>query len=246
MSANEAMWTYESLLPARELLAKACRVMGKLDVTKSTFGHISQRLPDQDLLLIRARGPGESGIRFTSADDIILVDFNGKKVEGRADLDVPKEVFIHTWLYRTRPDVQSVLHAHPATVVLFTVCDKPLLPLFGAYDPSCLRLVRKELSLFPRSVLIADDTLGRNLAETIQSSKACMMRGHGITTCGASVEETTLTAIRLNEVAEINYRAYLLGNPQPISEEDIASFDQLEEGSPAPYWRYYCRLVGET
>ena len=130
--------------------------------------------------------------------------------------------------------------------MLFTICNKPLLPLVGAYDPFCLRLVQKELSFFPRSVLIADDTLGRNLAETIQSSKACMMRGHGITTCGASVEETTLTAIRLNEMAEINYRAYLLGNPQPISDEDIESFDQLEEGSSAPYWRYYCRLVGES
>lgn len=240
------MSNYESLLPVRELVAKACRVMGKLELTKSTFGHISQRLPSEDLLLIRARGPGESGIRYTSADDIILVDFDGNKVEGRADLDVPKEVFIHTWLYRTRPDVQSVLHAHPATVMLFTICNKPLLPLFGAYDPSCLRLVKHELSSFSRSVLICDDALGKSLAQAIQSSKACLMRGHGITTCGASVEETTLTAIRLNELAEINYGAHLLGDPEPISDEDSRSFDSLEEGDPAPYWRYYCRLVGEA
>jgi L-fuculose-phosphate aldolase len=72
------------------------------------------------------------------------------------------------------------------------------------------------------------------------------MRGHGITTCGATVEETTLTAIRLNELAEINYRAYLLGDPQPISDEDSRFFDELDEGSPLPYWRYYCRLVGEA
>ena len=121
---------YQRLLPERELLAKACRVMGKLDVTKSTFGHISQRLPGEDLLLIRARGPGESGIRFTAPDDIILVDFDGRKVEGRADLDVPKEVFIHTCLFKARPELRAVLHAHPATVMLFTICNKPLLPLF--------------------------------------------------------------------------------------------------------------------
>lgn len=239
------MSMYQSLLPERELLARACRVMGKLDITKCTFGHISQRLPGQDLLLIRARGPGESGIRFTAADDIILVDFDGRKVEGRADLDVPKEVFIHTCLYKARLDVGAVLHAHPATVMLFTVCDKPLLPLFGAYDPACLRLVLKELSSYPSSILISDETRGKSLAEAIRSSKACLMRGHGITTCGASVEEATLTAIRLNELADINYRAYLLGDPQPISQDDMLSFDDLQEGSQAPYWRYYCRMVGE-
>ncbi len=239
------MSMYQRLLPERELLAKACRVMGKLDVTKSTFGHISLRLPGEELLLIRARGPGESGIRFTAPDDIILVDFDGRKVEGRADLDVPKEVFIHTCLFRARPELRSVLHAHPATVMLFTICNKPLLPLFGAYDPALLRLVQKELSTFPSSILISDETRGKSLAEAIRSSKACLMRGHGITTCGTSVEDATLTAIRLNEMADINYRAYLLGDPQPISQEDMLSFEELQEGSPTPYWRYYCRSVGE-
>ncbi len=240
------MSLYERLLPERELLAKACRVLGKLDVTKSTFGHISQRLPGEELLLIRARGPGESGIRFTAAEDIILVDFDGNKVAGRSDLDVPKEVFIHTCLFKARPELRSVLHAHPATVMLFTICNKPLLPLFGAYDPACLRLVQTGLSSFPSSILISDETRGKSLAEAIRSSKACLMRGHGITTCGASVEEATLTAINLNEIADINYRAYLLGDPQPISQEDMASFEEMKEGSQTPYWRYYCRLVGET
>ncbi len=236
---------YESLLPARELVARACRVMGKLDITKSVYGHISQRVPDQPLLLIRARGPGESGIRYTSADEIILVDFDGRKVAGRDNLHVPKEVFIHTWQYKTRADINAVLHAHPSTVILFGICNKPLLPLFGAYDPQSLRLVRYELSTYDRSILISNDETGRNLAEVMRSSKACMMRGHGITTSGASVEEATLTAIRLNEMAEINYRAYLLGDPQPISDEDLASFDQGKPASPKPYWRYYCRSVGE-
>jgi len=242
---------YQTLLPQREQLARACRVMGKLEVTKSTYGHISMRVEaaaadGRDLVLIRARGPGESGIRYTAADDIILVDLDGKKVAGRDDLHVPKEVFIHTQLLRARPDVQSVLHAHPATVMLFTICDKPLLPLFGAYDPQALRLVRKELSYYDRSILISDDDKGRTLAEVIRSSKACLMRGHGITTCGATVEETTLTAIRLNEVAELNYRAYLLGSPRPISDEDLETFERGKEVEWASYWRYYCRLVDEA
>jgi len=244
------MALYQDLLPERERVARACRVMGKLEVTKSTYGHISLRLQaagpqGRDLVLIRARGPGESGIRYTGPDDIILVDLDGRKVAGRDDLHVPKEVFIHTELMRARPEVHSVLHAHPATVMLFTICDKPLLPLFGAYDPQALRLVRKELSYYDRSILISDADKGRTLAEVIRASKACMMRGHGITTCGPTVEETTLTAIRLNETAELNYKAYLLGNPRPISDEDLATFEGGKEAEWASYWRYYCRRVEE-
>jgi ribulose-5-phosphate 4-epimerase/fuculose-1-phosphate aldolase len=78
-----------------------------------------------------------------------------------------------------------------------------------------------------------------------RSCQACLMRGHGITTCGASIEEATLTAIRLNDLADINYRAHLLGDPQPISEADIRSFDDVRDTGPAAAWRYYCRLVGE-
>ncbi len=238
---------YESLMPERERLARACRVMGKLELTPSTFGHISHRIAGHDLALIRARGPGESGIRYTSADDIILVDFEGRKIAGRDDLHVPKEVFIHTGLFKARPELGSVLHAHPRTVVLFSICRKPLLPLTGAYDPSLLRLVTEGIAEYPSSILIHDDPLGRDLASVIRQSSTCIMRGHGITTCGASVEEATLNAIRINELAEINYRAQLLGDPQPISAQDQEFFAQLEvgRGSDAPYWRYYCKLTGE-
>jgi L-fuculose-phosphate aldolase len=229
----------------RARLAKACRVLGKLELTKSTYGHISARVPGREALLIRARGPGESGIRYTAEEDVITVDFDGRKIDGRPGLETPKEVFIHTWLYRTRPAVQAVLHAHPATVVLFTICNTPLLPLTGAYDTAGLRLWKEGLPVYPRSVLISNDELGREFA-AVARSRACLMRGHGITTCGTTIEEAVLSAIQLNDLAEMNYRARLLGNPQPISEEDLAFFDDVKEPDPAANWRYYCKLTGEA
>src|ERR1700739_107522 len=114
----------------RERVAKACRVLGNLDLTKSTSGHISARVPGTDTLVIRARGPGETGVRYTAADDVITVDLDGNQLSARAALEGPQGVLSHPWLYRTRPELGSVLHAHPATVVLFTICNKPLLPLY--------------------------------------------------------------------------------------------------------------------
>src|ERR1043165_6979561 len=109
----------------RESVALSCRVLGKLNLTKEPSGHVSARVPGEDKVLIKARGPEESGLRFVSARAIITVALNGKKSAGDDGLDVPQEVFIHTWLYKVRPDIECVVHVHPLTVVLFTICNKP-------------------------------------------------------------------------------------------------------------------------
>jgi ribulose-5-phosphate 4-epimerase/fuculose-1-phosphate aldolase len=234
----------------RDLVARSCRILGKLNLTKEPSGHVSARVPGTDRILIKARGPEESGLRFVTPEDIITVDFTGKKVEGADGLDSPQEVFIHTWLYRTRQEVQCVVHIHPLRVVLFTICNRPLLPLFGAYDPTALRLVINGLATYPRSITVSSEKLGEEFARAMGDKQACLMRGHGITSAGASVEEATLTAIKLNEVAEINYGAALLGEPEPISQEDIdvlvgRAGERRKTVHTASSWRYYCKLLDE-
>jgi L-fuculose-phosphate aldolase len=233
----------------RAQVAKACRIIGKLDLTKAATGHISARVPGTNTILIRARGPDESGVRFTATEDVIAVDLDGNKIDGREGLEPPQEVFIHTWLYKKRPELGSVVHAHPATVVLFTICNKPLLPLYGAYDPSSLKLLTEGIPTYPRSITVSNNKLGEEFANSMPG-RACMMRGHGITTCGQSVQEATITAIKLNELAEMNYRAQLLGNPQPIPDDEIAHItrggdEKKSKARGAPLWRYYCSLAGE-
>jgi L-fuculose-phosphate aldolase len=234
----------------RELVARSCRILGKLNLTKEPSGHVSARIPGEEKLLIKARGPAESGLRFVSAQDIITVDFAGKKIAGAEGLESPQEVFIHTWLYKTRPEINAVVHIHPATVVLFTICNKPLLPLYGAYDPSGLRLIVEGIATYPRSVTVSNEKLGGEFAEAMGRKQACLMRGHGMTTAGVTVEEATLTAIKLNAAAEINYRASLLGTPESIPREDIdvligKATGRTRTAHSDSAWRYYCRLLDE-
>lgn len=233
----------------REFVAQSCRVLGKLNLTKEPSGHVSARIPGEEQIFIKARGPEESGLRFVTARDIITVDFSGKKVAGGDGLESPQEVFIHTWLYKARPDVQCVVHVHPLTVVLFTICNKPLLPLFGAYDPSALRLMMEGLATYPRSITVSSEMLGEEFSQAMGQKRACLMRGHGITSVGPSVEEATLTAIKLNELAEVNYRASLLGTPEPISQEEIDVMVGSARGRGGVHtgssWRYYCKLLDE-
>jgi ribulose-5-phosphate 4-epimerase/fuculose-1-phosphate aldolase len=80
------------------------------------------------------------------------------------------------------------------------------------------------------------------------------MRGHGITSCGATVEVATLTAINLNDVAELQWKAELLGGAKPIPDEDLADFSRGGGGGraaaaptgpwqPNSEWRYYDRML---
>lgn len=239
----------------RGRIATACRIIGMLEMSNPTQGHVSARVPGEARCLIRARGPQETGLRYTAPEDVIMVDFDGRMVEGPEGLAVPIEVFIHTAVYRARPDVQSVIHIHPATAVLLTICDQRLLPVIGSYSPSALRLAVEGISHYDRSILIRDAALGDELARTMGETSICLMRGHGITSVGRDVPEATITAIHLGELADMNYRARLLGEPRPISDADIATFRPIwdaQRGSDRPsagiysLWRFWTRRLEEA
>ena len=246
---------------ARELVAKSCRLLGKMDMTKGGMGHVSQRTPDGKHFLVRAKGFDEVALRFTSEEHIVKVDLDGNMVAGADGLQPPGEFYIHSWLYKARPGTESVVHMHPLTPMLFTICDKPLEPLFGGYDPAMLALILEGIATYGRSITIKNDMLAKEFVAAMGDKRGCLMRGHGITTAGASVEEATVTAIQINEIAEINYRAHLLGGARPIPDEDLAEFAERDQGIKAQqqqkatregaaarlanWWRYYSRLLGE-
>ncbi len=235
----------------RELVAQSCRVLGKLNLTKEPSGHVSARVPGEDKVLIKARGPEESGLRFVSARDIITVDFNGKKLAGDDGLDVPQEVFIHTWLYKTRPDVECVVHVHPLTVVLFTICGKPLQPLFGAYDPSGLRLLVEGLATYPSSITVSSEKLGEEFANAMGKKQACLMRGHGITSAGAEYRRRDAdgdqtqrrSGDQLPSFACLARRNRFHRKTLKFSSASRAVTTKAVHANSN--WRYYCKLLDE-
>jgi L-fuculose-phosphate aldolase len=241
----------------KQEVARACRIIGRLRLTREPNGHVSVRVPGSDLILMKARGPLEAPLSYTTEQDLALVDFDGKLVEARSGLAAASEVFIHTEVLRARPEINSVIHIHPASVVAYTIAERRLLPIIGAYNPSALRLVREGLPTYPRSVLINSAARGRDLVSTMGQARVCLMRGHGITTAGASIEEAVLTAIHLNDLAELHFKADALGGARPVADEDI---DDIignlppdvrprvgdRPAGPSSEWRYYLRAYGQS
>jgi L-fuculose-phosphate aldolase len=234
----------------KDEVAKSCRIIGRLGLTREPNGHVSARVPGTRHVLMKARGRMEAPLSYTTPDDLCIVDMDGKIVEAPEGMAVPQEVFIHTELYRARPELNAAIHIHPSNVVAFTIAGKTLLPIIGAYNPQALRLITDGLPMFDSSVLINSSERGKQLMATMQSAKACLMRGHGITTGGTTVEEATIVAIHLNELADLHLKADTLGGARPISEEDQLDFEgrmgggRASEGEVLPRvhsseWRYY-------
>ncbi|HYY87380.1 MAG TPA: class II aldolase/adducin family protein [Chloroflexota bacterium] len=238
-----------------ELIARACRVLGKLELTHGALGHVSYRLGESETMLIKGKGPREVGLRYTQPEDIIQVDFQADKVSGVEGLQPPSESYLHIWLYKLNPGVRSVIHVHPEHAVLLTICDKPILPIYGAYGAGA-GLAIEGVPTYPRSVTIHDHRLGEEFAAFMGSKSAALMRGHGVTVAGSSVEDASVRALALNELVTMSYKAYVLGTPRPIPREDIDEFERPldpnrrrgtsggEAGTLAS-WRYHCSLAGE-
>lgn len=237
------------------LVAQACRVLGRLDATHGAFGHVSARL-GEGRMLIRGKGPGETNVRDTAESDIIVVDANAEKVAGPDRLRAPSESFIHTHLFRRRPDVNCVIHAHPESAVLLTVCRKEIMPIYGAYGFGS-KVASEGVPVYESSVTVSTEMRGKAFSEFFGDCKACLMRGHGVTVVGASVQEAVVRTLLLKEVTDFTVKALMIGQPYRLPDEEIAEFGPevdagRERGTAGGVegtmsrWRNYLHLVGET
>jgi Class II Aldolase and Adducin N-terminal domain len=127
-------------------VALSCRILAKLGLFKETTGHVSAR-NSRNQMLIRGRGPKETGLLFTKPSDILLADLEGQNLEKRAGLKPPNEAVIHGEIYKARPEVVCVVHAHPPAVVLCSMAGIELRPIYCGYDPSSMRLSLRDSRL---------------------------------------------------------------------------------------------------
>jgi ribulose-5-phosphate 4-epimerase/fuculose-1-phosphate aldolase len=222
------MVTTQEINELKDTVATACRILGTRGVTHGALGHVSARIPGTDRVLIKAKGPDEEALEFAAVRDIITIDIEGAVLEAPDGLTSPNETAMHLAVYRARPEVMSVIHSHPDWVVVLTACEKPILPIYGAYDPQSMRMAADGIPVYPRSVTIVNDELGKDFMKTMGTSDTCLLRGHGMTTAGSSVEDCTNRSLRVYELARINYLAYAIGNPKSIPDEDIAEYRERE------------------
>jgi ribulose-5-phosphate 4-epimerase/fuculose-1-phosphate aldolase len=173
------------------------------------FGHVSARHPanPNHFLMSRSLAPA-----LVTADDVMEFDLDGNAVDARGR-SLFLERFIHSEIYRARPDVMSVVHTHSPGVIPYTISQVPLRAVFhnAAFLAAGAPLwdIRKDFG--ETDMLVRNATIGKDLALTLGDRAVVLMRGHGDVTVGPSVKLAVFRAYYTDVNARLQSQAIALG-----------------------------------
>jgi L-fuculose-phosphate aldolase len=209
--AKETHMHYAAL---REQLVLAGKVLVNEGQDDFTRGHISARLPDNPALFLMK--PHSVGLDEITPENILTIGLDGNVVEGTARRH--SEVFIHSEIFRARPDVSCVTHTHPPYATALSASGRPLC----AYSqPSAL--FYGSLGTYTDTMrLIRTPELGAGVARALGPGRAVLLKNHGVVVTGASVAEAVVGTIMLENAAMIQMIAEAAGTPAPeFARDDI-------------------------
>ena len=173
------------------------------------FGHVSARDPKNPsrFLLSRSLAPA-----LVTADDIMEFDLDGNAVDPRGR-SIFLERFIHSEIYKARPDVMAVVHTHSPGVIPFGVSQVPLRPMYhnAAFLAAGAPVWDIRTDFGETDLLVRDASRGRSLAQTLGDKPVVLMRGHGDVTVGPSVKMAVFRAYYTDVNAKLQSQAVALG-----------------------------------
>jgi ribulose-5-phosphate 4-epimerase/fuculose-1-phosphate aldolase len=228
----------EDIEELRRDVAVGCRIAGHRGLCEDILGHINVRSGDG--LLIRCRGPRESGLLFTQLEDVRLAAYDGALLEVEDGFTVPNEIHIHTEVLKARPEINAVFNAQPPAIVALDLASLSLVPVVGAYNIPASRMASDGVPVYGRSVLVNTPELGVEVAGALGAAPACVMRGHGLVTVGRTVQEAVSRALSLDALARMMLRAAGVGEiPASLPAADLAQLPDLGAGfNDAHIWRF--------
>jgi L-fuculose-phosphate aldolase len=195
--------------------------------TASNDGNISVRLGADRLLMT----PKSVCKGFMTPDMMCITDLEGRKLQG--DRDPSSEMLMHLEVYRQRPDVQAVVHAHPPTATGFAVAGIPL-------DRAVLAEVLTTLGSIPIAEYATPSTreLPDAVRKYIKAHDGMLLANHGALTVGTDLYAAYFKMETIEHFAKISLVARLLGRENLLSREEVMRLQELRGSygiqAPAP------------
>jgi len=219
-----------------ENLILANKLLNEAELTVP-FGHVSARIPGTDRLLIsRAIAPG-----VVTEKDILTVDLAGKILAGEGRWH--GETWIHICIYRSRPEVNGVVHTHSLHVTALATAEKTFVPA------AIFAMPFAGAKIYKKAGLINTEKRGTEMARLMGKDAAVLLKGHGASVAGRNLEEATARAIMMEEAAGIQLLAGLAGKVKPYAKKELSRFKQeldkqaVRNDRPAGLfervWEYY-------
>jgi L-fuculose-phosphate aldolase len=146
--------------------------------------------------------------------DLVIVDLEGQRVSGRRN--VTSEIGMHLLIYRLRPDIQAIVHAHPPTATGFAAAGIALT------EPLVCEVVMG-LGCIPLARYGTPGTseLAQTLEPYVPDYDAILMSNHGVVAYGDTLEHAYMKMETVEHFAQIALVTHLLGRQQPLKDVEI-------------------------
>jgi ribulose-5-phosphate 4-epimerase/fuculose-1-phosphate aldolase len=229
--------------PNQELVDKlvlANRILYQQGIVDG-LGHVSVRHDSEpDVFLLSCnRAPG-----MVVKEDIVCYDYDGNALYENAERPY-LERFIHAEIYRSRPDVVSIVHSHSPSVIPFGATAVPLRPIY--HMAGFLGGGTAYFDISDKSgntdMLIRNSALGKNLADSLKGHSCVLMRGHGSTTVGNSVEQAVFRAVYAEINAKLQLQAQTIGPVKFLNEEEAQMASDTNDGQIGRSWTLWARQI---
>jgi ribulose-5-phosphate 4-epimerase/fuculose-1-phosphate aldolase len=209
------------LVLANQILANE----GVLDA----YGHVSVRDAQNPNHFFLARHIPAITV---TAEDIVEYDFDANSIDPANNAVGYTERFIHSEIYRARPDVMAVVHTHASDLIPFADTATPLRPMYHMAgflgDRVPVFDIRKTAGM--TDMLIRTPALGKALAEALGNASAALMRGHGAVVVAPSLHMAAGRAYYMALNARLEWQALLVGSPILYLDPEEARKSSAQDG----------------
>lgn len=203
-------------------IVRICQYLYQRGFIAGTEGNVSVRVGSECLWIT----PSGCHKGFLRATELLLIDLDGRVLAGTGNPS--SETPMHLALYRCRPDIQAVVHAHPPLATALTVAgyglEQPLLPeavvVLGAVPTVPYQT--------PTTAEFAQE-----VSKAMRQAQAVLLENHGSVTVGTSLQQAFNTLETVERAAQILYLAKTLGHVQPLPSVAVEALQALRQGLPS-------------
>ena len=223
---------------ARELLARANRIIANEGVLDA-FGHVTMRHPTDPNCYLMSRSRAPELVHPEDIHEFTLDSRIVKPIEER----LYGERVIHGEIYKARPEVMAVCHHHSPSILPFCISGAELKPVYhlGATLGEKVPFWDSRDQFGETTLIVAKPEEGASLARALGPHWIVLMRRHGATVVGKSLEELTFRTIYTARNAAMQIQAHTLGYVSPLTPKEtvLAGEYNLKPGPVARAWEYW-------
>ena len=204
------------------------------------FGHVSvrhDRRPDR-FFISRNLAPA-----LVAREDILELDLDGETVDGSGRRSY-LERFIHSEIYRARPEVIAVVHTHSPTMVPFSATRSPLRPMShmgGFLGRGIAQFEIRDVAGDDNEMLISSRELGAALARTLGDRPLALLRGHGMVAVASSLKLAVYRAYYAESDAKLQTVARQLGPVTYLTPQEARNMERINESQIDRPWLLWKR-----